>query len=276
MNLAQGSAYLFTRSGGAWTAYSKLTAADGAQDDRFGISVALNGDVVAVGAARDDIGSNADQGSAYVFARAGSSWLQIQKLAASDGAAGDQFGMSVALGETILAVGAGNDAIGANAAQGSAYVYTFSGAYWLQQQKLKASDGAANDHFGVAVAVSGDAVAVGASGDKVGTRIGQGSTYVFTSPLCPTITLAPTSLPGGTVGAAYSQQLTASGAAGEQEYTFSVSGGALPFGLTLNRDTGLLSGTPTAAGTYRFTITATFELSLCSSSRDYTITIAMP
>lgn len=275
-NLAQGSVYLFTRSGGAWTAYSKLTAADGAQDDRFGIAVALNGDAVAVGAARDDIGSNADQGSAYVFARVGASWLQLQKLAASDGAAGDQFGMSVALGETILAVGAGNDAIGANAAQGSAYVYTYSGAYWLQQQKLKASDGAANDRFGVAVAVSGDAVAVGASGDTVGTRVGQGSAYLFASPLCPAITLAPASLPGGTVGAAYSQQLTAGGGTGEQEYTFSVSGGALPFGLTLNRDTGLLSGTPTAAGTYRFTITATFELSLCSGSRDYTITIAVP
>ncbi|MGQ7440658.1 putative Ig domain-containing protein, partial [Streptococcus suis] len=70
----------------------------------------------------------------------------------------------------------------------------------------------------------------------------------------PTIALAPASLPAGTVGAGYNSSITASG--GTPIYTYAVTAGALPAGLTLTSD-GTLSGTPTAAGSFTATITAT-------------------
>lgn len=73
--------------------------------------------------------------------------------------------------------------------------------------------------------------------------------------VCPIITVNPSTLPNGTVGTLYSQTITASG--GTAPYAFSVSGGALPGGLTLNTITGEITGTPTTAGTFNFSITAT-------------------
>jgi uncharacterized protein (TIGR03437 family) len=89
---------------------------------------------------------------------------------------------------------------------------------------------------------------------------------------CPTVTLSPNTLPGGQVGAAYTQTLTATGGGAP---SFALSTGALPPGLTLNTATGALSGTPTQAGTFTFTIRAT-DSSGCSGTREYTLTIACP
>lgn len=88
-------------------------------------------------------------------------------------------------------------------------------------------------------------------------------------PPCPPITLAPTLLPDGTVGAMYSQQVTASG--GTAPYVFAISSGALPTGLTLSAS-GLISGTPTTTGVFPFTVEATDDNG-CLGARDYTITI---
>ena len=87
------------------------------------------------------------------------------------------------------------------------------------------------------------------------------------------ITLAPTSLPNGVVGAPYSQTLIANG--GDAPYTFTVSSGALPNGLSLNPQTGLISGTPTSAGSANFTITATDSQGV-TGSQSYSITVAAP
>ncbi len=84
----------------------KLTASDGAAGDYFGSSVALSGDTALVGAAGDDVGVNTDQGSAYVFVRSGTTWTQQAQLTASDGAAYDHFGSSVALSGDTALVGA--------------------------------------------------------------------------------------------------------------------------------------------------------------------------
>jgi Ice-binding-like/Putative Ig domain len=92
-------------------------------------------------------------------------------------------------------------------------------------------------------------------------------------PLCPVITLAPPTLPNGTVGVAYSQTITASG--GTAPYNFSVTAGTLPAGLTLTAagTLGLLSGTPTAAGTSTFTIRAT-DANGCFAEIPFTMVIA--
>jgi hypothetical protein len=179
-NVDQGSAYVFTRTGTVWTEQAKLTASDGAADDNFGTSVALFGDTALVGALQNTVGANAGQGSAYVFTRSGSVWTEQAKLTASDGAAWDTFGTSVALyGDTAI-VGSSFDMVGANAGQGSAYVFTRTGSVWTEQAKLTASDGAANDYFGANVALHGDTALVGAANDDVGANGNQGSAYVFT------------------------------------------------------------------------------------------------
>ena len=172
-------------------------ASDGATGDNFGVSVAISGDYALVGATGDDIGANADQGSAYVFIRSGSSWIQQAKLTATDGAANDLFGVSVAISGDYALVGAYGDAIGANSQQGSAYVFVRSGSSWTQQAKLTAADGAAFDYFGISVAISGDYALVGAYLDDIGANIQQGSAYVFKrtgtswSPVRPVIDNSP-------------------------------------------------------------------------------------
>jgi MYXO-CTERM domain-containing protein len=176
----QGAAYVFTRTGGVWTEQQKLTASDGAMDDIFGVSVALSGDTVLVGAAGADVGAAVDQGAAYVFTRAGGVWTEQQKLTASDGATEDYFGTSVALSLDTALVGSQVHDIGANIDQGAAYVFTLSGGVWIQQQKLTAGDGAAQEYFGGSVALSGDTALVSMAQGDVGANSIQGRVYVFT------------------------------------------------------------------------------------------------
>ncbi len=178
-NANQGSAYVFTRSGTTWTEQAKLTASDGATDDYFGWAAAVSGDTVVVGAYHDDVGTNVDQGSVYVFTRSGSTWTQEATLTASDGAAHDYLGYSLAITGDTVVVGASGDDIGANADQGSAYTFVRSGTTWTERTKLTASDGAAHDRFGWSAEISGDTVAVGARYDDVGANTDQGSAYMF-------------------------------------------------------------------------------------------------
>src|SRR6266508_346104 len=156
--LQQGSAYVFARSGGVWTQQQKLLASDAAAGAVFGISVAISGETVVVGAPGDDAVAGDNQGSAYVFARSDGVWSQQQKLLASDArCCGEAFGESVAIsGETVV-VGSGGGGVG-----GSAYVFARSSGVWSQQQKLRASDAAVADSFGASVAISGETVVVGA------------------------------------------------------------------------------------------------------------------
>ena len=83
-----------------------------------------------MGASSDDIGSNINQGSVYVFERRGGSWIEAQKLIASDGAQPDTFGDRVAISGSTIVVGASSDDIGGNINQGSAYVFERRGGNW--------------------------------------------------------------------------------------------------------------------------------------------------
>ncbi|HEV7782892.1 MAG TPA: FG-GAP repeat protein [Chitinophagaceae bacterium] len=100
-------------------------------------------------------------------------------VVATDGSAGDIFGRSVAISGNFAIIGAPGDQNGFFANQGSAYIFFFDGVNWVQQQKLTASDGAANDGFGNDVSVSGNFVVVGASKDDNGANVDQGSVYIF-------------------------------------------------------------------------------------------------
>ena len=172
-----GSVYVFTRSGTGWSQQAKLIAADGAEGDTFGGNIALSGDTAVIGALRDD-DNGKDSGSAYVFVRTGTSWSQQAKLTAPDGAAGDEFGYSIALSGDTAVIGAlRDDDKGKDS--GSAYIFTRSGARWSQQAKLTAADGAEGDVFGVDIALSGDSAVIGADlADEKGNN--SGAAYVFT------------------------------------------------------------------------------------------------
>jgi hypothetical protein len=177
-NPDQGSAYVFNRQGGAWVEAQKLTASDGGTSDEFGWSVAVSGSTVVVSA----ISTNHFelQGSAYVFNRRGKSWVETQKLNASDGAEFDEFGYSVAISDSIIVVSApGDDAADGSAAQGAAYIFNRQEGEWIETQKLTASDGGAGHFFGKSVAVNGSTVVVSALNDTNGSDFAQGSTYVF-------------------------------------------------------------------------------------------------
>ncbi|MGR4042715.1 tandem-95 repeat protein [Pseudomonas sp. 910_21] len=86
----------------------------------------------------------------------------------------------------------------------------------------------------------------------------------------PTLAITPTTLPNGTQGTAYSQTLTASG--GTAPYSFAISAGSLPAGLSLNTGTGVISGTPSASGTFNLTVTAT-DANSATGSRAYSLLI---
>jgi len=98
----RGSAYVFDRQGSAWSWTANLVANDGVAFDYFGCSVSVSGDTAVVGA----YGDGGFSGSAYIFDRNDIEWVQMAKLVANDGVAGDYFGQSVAISGDIATVGA--------------------------------------------------------------------------------------------------------------------------------------------------------------------------
>ncbi|HVE72727.1 MAG TPA: Ig-like domain-containing protein [Thermoanaerobaculia bacterium] len=174
-----GSAYVYVRSGTSWSQQAKLLASDGLANDVFGISVAISDDTAVVGAVLDNTAGGIVAGSAYVYVRSGTSWSQQTHLIASDGAASDLFGASVAISGNTAVVGAHHDHTAGGSDAGSAYVYVRSGTSWSQQAQLFASDGAASDQFGNSVAISGDMAVVGAYFDDNAGGSNAGSAFVF-------------------------------------------------------------------------------------------------
>ncbi len=172
-----GSAYVFTRAGSSWSQQAKLLASDGASDDRFGRSVALDDGTAVIGAIGDD-DQGSFSGSAYVFTLSGSTWSQQAKLLADDGDSDDAFGSSVSVDGDTAAIGAFWDEE-QGSESGSAYVFDRNDASWSQRVKLLASDGDADDRFGRSVAAHGDTIIVGAPlDDDQGTRAGSAYTFI--------------------------------------------------------------------------------------------------
>ena len=175
---ASGSVYVFNRNeAGTWSETQKLFAADGADGDRFGRSVDLQGDTIVVGAFFDVI-NNTRTGSTYVFTRGENGiWGQQQKLTANDGQADDRFGHAVAVdGNTVVVSARSGDGNSANS--GTVYVFVRTGDNWSQEQELVADDGLAGDQFGNSIAINGDIVIVGAP-QTTDNGPDSGSAYVF-------------------------------------------------------------------------------------------------
>lgn len=157
----------------AFTQQQELLPDDNLNESRFGFSVAISGETSVVGAPTDYNGIGLGRGAAYIFIRSGSTWTKRQKLIADDSPSAAFFGSSIAMAQDTIVVGARYAYIGANNNQGSAYVFIRSGTTWIQQAKLVASDGIANQEFGASVAIDGDTIVVGAPFGNTGLA------YVF-------------------------------------------------------------------------------------------------
>ncbi len=211
--------YVFVRDGTNWTQQAYLKASNTEALDFFGLSVAISGETVVVGAPRESsraTGINGDQnnngvlkaGATYVFQRRGTNWSQQAYLKASNNRLapyptpeGFLFGWTVGISGDSIVVGAHEEpgnATGVNGdAQndgalyaGAAYVFKREGKNWAQEAYLKASNTEAEDLFGHSVAISGDVVVVGALQESSnGTGIngnqgdnsadGAGAAYIF-------------------------------------------------------------------------------------------------
>jgi hypothetical protein len=214
---ASGAVYVFCRAGTTWSQEGYLKASVTDPSDRFGTSLSVFGETLAVGAPEEDSSArviNGDElsndaglaGAAYVFVRAGTTWSQEAYIKASNADPNDRFGTSVAVSGDGLAVGASNEAsaaTGVNGDQddngtpraGAVYFFTRTGNTWTQQAYIKASnaEGSAVSEGGDLfrrVALSGETLAVGANfesssatgidGDQTdNTAEGAGAVYVF-------------------------------------------------------------------------------------------------
>lgn len=168
-----GAAYVFRQDADGWTQEARLLPSGLLPGDRFGSSVALDGERTLVGAHQRD-GAFVDQGAAYVFRREGGAWVQEAELVAPQPSAFGYFGSAVALAGDAALVGAHADDQGGVDA-GAAYVFRFDGATWALEQTLHALVPAPGARFGRALALAPGRALVGAPGE-VGM---QGACYVF-------------------------------------------------------------------------------------------------
>lgn len=175
-----GAAYVYVLNGSTWTQQAVLLANDGANDDKFGYSVAISEDTIVVGAYQDD-SPLSNGGSAYVFVRNGTTWSFQQKLTSSDGVADDEFGNAVGITGEVIVVGSHFVNILGTSDAGSAYIFRRTGTTWTRVQKLLPTAGAFGvfgNYFGESVAVSGNNIVVGATGDNT-PETAAGAVYVF-------------------------------------------------------------------------------------------------
>ncbi len=182
----QGAAYVFVEPGSGWAngnETAKLTASDGGMNDFFGYSASVSGSSVVVGEPHATVNGNLEQGAAYVYVEPAAGWSTMTETAklTSDGSGGDQFGQSVSISGSTIAVGAPYVEVDGSFKQGAAYVFTEPAGGWADMTptaKLTVASGSAGEYFGVSVATSGSTVVAGAPG----TNSFAGAAYVFVEP----------------------------------------------------------------------------------------------
>ncbi|MEM6675129.1 MAG: hypothetical protein AAF726_19925 [Planctomycetota bacterium] len=167
---SRGAVQVFRRSAqGAWVLEDTLTASDGAMQDEFGKSIAIDGDVVVVGAAR-----KSPSGAAYAFERVQGNWVETGRFAVDPGSGDVSLGVAVDVDGDRAVVGAQR-----NNVTGAAYVFRRSGGTWVQEQRLQPSSLESTSNFGIGVDLAGDTLAVGAYSDSAAGAL-SGTTFGFT------------------------------------------------------------------------------------------------
>lgn len=184
-SINKGQAYIFNRTGTAWSEQAVLTASDGAANDNFGQVVSISGNYALAGAPRKTVDGKTWAGQVYVFYRMPGLpaqpvfWMLQAILAAEDAGSGDYFGYQAAISGNYLIVGALNKDVADMGNAGQAYIFGRTGLQWQQQAVLLANDGSGFDQFGSGVAIYGDYALVAANGKTAGANQNQGKAYVF-------------------------------------------------------------------------------------------------
>jgi hypothetical protein len=272
----QGAVYVFSEpSTSGWvnaTQTAELTASDGAEDDELGSSVALSGATILAGAPGRLVNSHARQGAVYVFSEPSTGgWVnatQTAELTASDGAAEDELGTSVAVSGSTIVAGAPHDFTLGLAGPGRVYVFAepaggyIDGTTATQTAELTAS---ADDSLGFKVGSSGSTIVAGVPFLTVSGHTDQGVAYVYDSPL-PSVTITtPAEAAVYTQGQAVTAEFTCTAGAGE----VLKSGEAGCSGPVAN---GAAIDT-SAPGTHTFTVTATdVDGQTGTATNSYTVT----
>ncbi len=273
-----GVVYAFKRVGGVWVEQQKLVPSDAGSSDWFGFDIAMDGGLAVIGSSRNDA-VGMDSGSAFVFRLVGGVWVEEQKLTASGGAGGDEFGGAVAVAGDVVVVGsalADVPFVGA----GSAYVFRFDGLGWVEEQRLTADDAAGGDAFGSSVGVDAGRVLVGATMEDKAANNG-GAVYVFEETLGPVTWVqsqkltVPVSGAGDMIGASLSMDGDASLVGGPRVDQFGFnSGRAFLYrelsgaGWQLRRV--LESGFPMPGDQFGFSLSLSGDIAMVSSHLDNT------
>ena len=184
---AAGAAFVYVYNGKTWVLQAKLVAKNASAGDTFGVSVAISGNRILVGATGVDLtdpGEKGDKlknaGAAYIFTRTGSVWTQQAKLTAADPAEDDSFGSDVAIEQGTAVVAAETKSLSQLINLGAVYVfYNVGGKTWKEATKLLPSDPYFGDYFGSSVAIEGSRIAVGAIQTPPVGESGPGKAYVF-------------------------------------------------------------------------------------------------
>lgn len=173
-----GAVYLFVRDANEWKQHAKLVPKESAKLDAFGEAVDIQTSTLIVGAPGHTHGGVRFAGAVFVFVRDGNTWKEHAKLTADDAGAGDQFGVSVDIGDDIIIVGSKkNDPDGIRDA-GAAYIFQRDGNIWKQGAKLTSPKKRKGDHFGTGVATSRNIAIVGAPLSEEG-GFSAGAAYSF-------------------------------------------------------------------------------------------------
>lgn len=168
-----GVAFVFRRDGDEWVQEATLVAPDADFGDRFGFSVAISGDLAAVGAPTHDGG-----GRIYVYERVGGTWTWQETLASGSNAF-DRYGAAVALEGTRLAVGAPLIYTGPIAPTGAVYVYERSGSAFGAPTQLFAVERTGGEEFGYSLSLEGNRLAIGARYNQDVNFVQSGAVFVF-------------------------------------------------------------------------------------------------
>ena len=174
-----GAAYVFRFNGTEWVEEQKLIASDASAHDFLGHSVSLNGNTAVVSAPESSYSAGAGYGSAYVFRFDGTTWIEEQRLRASDAAERERFGSSVAVSGDAFVVGKYGRQCPEGSSCASAYIFRFNGVEWIEEQKLTASDGAAAYWFGQSVSLNQNTAVIGSVGNDCAQGLACGAAYVF-------------------------------------------------------------------------------------------------
>ena len=169
-----GAVYLYrVESNGTSSHLAKLTAPDGSPGDRFGGSITLTGNMLAVGASGVDADGKENAGAVYLYRKeSNGSATYMSKLTAPDGSEGDYFGYTVDIGVDLLAVGAPWTDIDGKENAGAVYLYRKeSNGSATYMSKLTAPDSSLSDYFGRSISLSGDLIAVAVNNETYLFRV---------------------------------------------------------------------------------------------------------